>query len=467
MLFNSIGFLAFFPLVLVSYAITPPKLRWLLLLAASYFFYMCWRPEFALLILFSTVIDYFVGLGLGRDFNERGRKALLALSLTVNLGLLFAFKYLGFATESLQSVLEFLRLEYQLPFWNLALPVGISFYTFQTLSYSIDVYLRRIEPERHFGRFALYVSFFPQLVAGPIERSERLLPQLNNLQAILPDNILPGLEKIVWGFFKKLVVADRVAICVNAVYSSPENQSGPTLLVATVLFAFQIYCDFSGYSDIAIGCARILGIDLMENFRRPYFSTSIGEFWQRWHISLSTWFRDYVYIPLGGNRVSPQRWLFNIIVVFAVSGIWHGANWTFVIWGLLHSLGLLVAMRFSFPRWQSTFAKVCAAMMTFGFVCIAWVFFRAETVADAWTILTKIPTTSGGLRIPGIGIFHLIHALLAIGLLLAVELFQEIYSHRRLSPTAFLGRELKLATLVTLIGLLGVFNGSQFIYFQF
>ena len=453
--------------MLLLYALAPSKARWAILLVASYIFYMCWRPEFALLILGSTVVDFLVAKALHASDSNPIRAALLFISLTVNLGLLFIFKYLGFAVESLKHTLIAVGLEYQLPLWSFVLPVGISFYTFQTLSYTLDVYNRRIEPERHFGKFALFVSYFPQLVAGPIERSDRLFPQLNKLQCIRPENIGPGLDKITWGFFKKLVVADRVAICVDAVYNSPTEQTGATLVFATLLFAFQIYCDFSGYSDIAIGCSKILGIDLMENFRRPYFATSIGEFWQRWHISLSTWFRDYLYIPLGGNRVSFARGIFNVLLVFVVSGVWHGANWTFVAWGLVHGLGLIVSRGIRYSPSTLVEKSACRAF-TFSFVCIAWIFFRANSLQDALVIIYRIGTAFGSIRfaING-GIFQLIHAVLAILALIAIESIIELRGEPKPQEKFWIARPLRHALLIASIALFGVFDGSQFIYFQF
>ncbi|CAN5908465.1 hypothetical protein BH23GEM7_BH23GEM7_20090 [soil metagenome] len=344
MLFNSLQFLFFFPVVVALYFATPHRFRWTLLLAASYYFYACWKPEYLLLIIASTLVDYGAALGMGAAATQARRKAFLALSLGSNLGLLFAFKYFNFFNESARALFDQFNLFYGVPAFDVLLPVGISFYTFQTLSYTIDVYRGQREPERHLGIFALYVSFFPQLVAGPIERSTRLLPQFFEKHEFSADRVSSGLRLILWGFFKKIVIADRLAIYVNEVYGNPAGFDGPTLLLATYFFAFQIYCDFSAYSDIAIGAARVMGFELMQNFRRPYFARSIHEFWQRWHISLSTWFRDYVYIPLGGNRVPFWRWYVNLFAVFLVSGLWHGANWTFVVWGGLHGFYLVFSL---------------------------------------------------------------------------------------------------------------------------
>ena len=364
-------------------------MRWATLLCASYIFYMAWEPAYAVLIFASTVVDYVVGLKLGKSESLRTRKFLLLLSLTVNLGLLFAFKYFDFFRTVIADLTSFAGYAVQFPELNVLLPVGISFYTFQTLSYTIDVYRGDKDPERHFGVFALYVSFFPQLVAGPIERSYRLLPQLNTAYRFQYPDAVEGLQLILWGLFKKMVIADSLAVVVDKVYGAPESYPGPVLLLATVFFAFQIYCDFSGYSDIAIGSARMLGIRLMTNFNRPYSARSIQDFWQRWHISLSTWFRDYVYIPLGGNKCSKVRWYTNLLIVFVLSGLWHGANWTFLMWGLVHAL-LYLAWQMAAPvretvrdRGPAAFYDILSLMVTFLCVNLAWVFFRADSIGDA------------------------------------------------------------------------------------
>ncbi len=333
MLFNSIEFLIFFPIVSIVHFLIPHKYRWVWLLLASYYFYMSWRIEYITLIWISTLIDYFAGRQMGKTDDRKKKRKYLLLSLFANLGLLFTFKYWNFFTSSLNIVLRAMHITYEIPYLNVVLPVGISFYTFQTLSYTIDVYRGVKSTEKHLGIFALYVAFFPQLVAGPIERSTNLLPQFFEKHNIDWRRIVDGLKLMMWGMFKKVVIADRLAVFVDRVYGNPYDYTGLSHIVATIFFAFQIYCDFSGYSDIAIGSAQVLGFNLMDNFRRPYFSRSVSEFWRRWHISLSSWFRDYVYIPMGGNRVSPKRWHFNILTVFVVSGLWHGANWTFISQG--------------------------------------------------------------------------------------------------------------------------------------
>jgi alginate O-acetyltransferase complex protein AlgI len=394
MLFNSLHFLIFFPIVTLVYYLLPHRFRWVLLLAASYYFYMVWRPIYALLIVGSTLVDYIAAIQMSKTDREGIRKLYLFISLVANLGILFIFKYYGFFIDTINA---FTANNYDVIY--LLLPMGISFYTFKTLSYTIDVYRRQREPEYHLGYFALYVTFFPQLVAGPIERSDRLIPQLRKEQTFDYARTVEGLQRMVWGFFKKVVIADNLAVAVNHVYGNVEEMSGLTLLVATGFFAYQIYCDFSGYSDIAIGSAKILGIDLMENFKRPYFSTSIKEFWSRWHISLSTWFRDYVYIPLGGSKKGSVRTYLNMLIVFLISGLWHGASWMFVIWGVIHGLYQLyekVTYNLRDRLWK--FIKLEGTriqwtvkwFITMSVVLFSWVFFRAQNLDDSILILKKI-----------------------------------------------------------------------------
>ncbi|MDE6455329.1 MAG: MBOAT family protein, partial [Dysosmobacter sp.] len=345
MLFNSFRFLIFFPCVFFLYYALPFRFRKYMLLAASYYFYMCWKPEFIVLILLSTAIDYFCGLGIGKHrTSRRASRAFLAVSLFMNLGLLFFFKYFNFFGETLTALCRAVSIPFTAPALEVILPVGISFYTFQTLSYTIDVYRGRLEPERDFVSFALFVSFFPQLVAGPIETAANLLPQLKQEHPFSYDNAAWGLKLMAWGFFKKLVVADRLAaLFVDPVCENPAEYSGGAFAVAAAAFAIQIYCDFGGYSDIARGCAKTMGVDLMVNFKAPYlFSASVTEYWKRNHISLSEWFHDYVYISLGGNRKGPWKRALFVTVTFFLSGLWHGAGWTFVIWGLLQALYLNV-----------------------------------------------------------------------------------------------------------------------------
>ena len=385
MLFNSFAYLIFFPLVVTLYFLIQPKYRWALLLISSYYFYAVWKYEYLILIVGSTLVDYYCGLFIGQSNNPSKRKYLLGLSLLINLGVLFTFKYLGFFYETFE-LLTAGSTQNTNYFKAIVLPMGISFYTFQSLSYTIDVYKGELEPETHLGKFALYVSFFPQLVAGPIERAKHLLPQMSKVFKFSEHNLKTGLRLILWGLLKKVVIADRLALYVNPVYENPDWFQGTTLLIATLFFAFQIYCDFSGYSDIAIGSARVMGFDLMKNFRAPYLSTSFSNFWKRWHISLSTWFKDYVYIPLGGNRTIKWRWYYNLLITFLVSGFWHGANWTFIIWGGLHGMYLILEQEFQKIKVLQTLPLLLKGAIIFVLTCFAWVFFRAENLGDATQI---------------------------------------------------------------------------------
>lgn len=473
MLFNSIDYLIFLVAVSATFFLTPHSWRWLLLLAASYFFYMSWNAAYLVLILASTSIDYLVGLCLPRIARQH-RRWLLLTSLSANLGLLFVFKYWNFFNGSARTASEFFGLRWSVPDIDVLLPVGISFYTFQTLSYTFDVYRNEIRPERHLGRFALYVALFPQLVAGPIERARHLLPQLKNSATLDWARVVSGVQLVLWGLFKKVVIADWLAIYVDAVYGNVGAHEPATYLLATYAFAFQIYCDFSGYSDIAIGSARILGLDLMENFRRPYFSTSITEFWRRWHISLSTWLRDYLYIPLGGNRRGIGRTYANLLITMVLGGLWHGASWNFVIWGALHG-GLLALSRVTLQVRDRIYCRMRIGpalknafriIITFHLVCIGWVFFRAETLSDATTILTGFlgPFGRPMLRPDVLG-----HAALGLVVLLMVEVWQEKRRPVRWTslPISALVRAGLLYGLLLSIVLFGVETGSQFIYFQF
>jgi len=399
MLFNSLQFVVFFPIVIILYFLTPYKKRWILLLIASYYFYMCWKVDYIILIMISTLIDYICSNKMSQINEKIKRKKWLLLSIFSNLGILFGFKYFNFFSENIQSLFNHYNIFYEMPFFNVLLPVGISFYTFQTLSYTIDVYNGKTGAQKHLGVFAVYVSFFPQLVAGPIERSNHLLPQFFRKHDFSYNRVKSGLQKMLWGFFKKIVIADNLAILVDGVYNNVGNYNGLALIVATIFFTFQIYCDFSGYSDIAIGTAKVMGFELRENFKRPYFSKSIREFWQRWHITLSTWFKDYVYIPLGGNRTIKWRWYYNIFITFLVSGLWHGANWTFVIWGALHGTYLIIALALTNPKKQfssliqkqsKSFNKLLDVTITFLLVTFAWIFFRANNLDDAIYIISNL-----------------------------------------------------------------------------
>tara|TARA_B110000459_G_scaffold134927_1_gene147410 strand:- start:241 stop:1509 length:1269 start_codon:yes stop_codon:yes gene_type:complete len=368
------------------------------------------------------------------------RKKWLYLSLVSNLGILFGFKYFNFFSENIQLIFNQYNILYEVPFFNALLPVGISFYTFQTLSYTIDVYNNKTQAQKHLGVFAVYVSFFPQLVAGPIERSNHLLPQFFEKHEFSYSRVKSGLQKMLWGFYKKIVIADNLAILVDGVYNNIDNYSGIALIVATIFFTFQIYCDFSGYSDIAIGSARVMGFELRENFKRPYFSKSIQEFWQRWHITLSSWFKDYLYIPLGGNRVIKWKWYYNIIITFLLSGLWHGANWTFIIWGGLHGSYLILAIIFKTRKnnisekiksFSPILNRLLDVSITFILVAFAWIFFRANNLTDALYVLNNImPELSEysnvGTQFRGIGLYlnDIIKCLLLIILLIGFSTYE-------------------------------------------
>ncbi len=479
MLFNSLHFLIFFPIVVLLYFNIKQKYRWILLLISSYYFYMSWKPEYVILIMVSTLIDYFSGLEISKATAQKRKNFFLMLSIFSNLGLLFAFKYFNFFSESIRALLQKFSIPLNPITLKVLLPVGISFYTFQTMSYTIDVYRGKIKPEKHLGIFAVYVSFFPQLVAGPIERAKNLLPQFYEKHYFDYKRVTDGLKLMLWGFFKKLVIADRLAIVVNTIYNNPTDYTGLPLVLATLFFAFQIYCDFSGYSDIAIGAAQVMGIRLMDNFKRPYFSRSISEFWRRWHISLSTWFKDYLYIPLGGNRVSIPRWYFNLLVVFIVSGLWHGANWTFIVWGALHGLyiifekttkpikdRLLKATKLvRFPKLVHLL-EIC---ITFGLVCIGWVFFRANTLTDAWYILTHLFVNLNlDLASWDMSFVNLAYLFSIIGFMEFVHLIQEHKSIRSfLDDKPILLRWNLYLIIIFIVLLFGVFDSTKFIYFQF
>ncbi len=390
MFFNSYTYFVFLPIVLlVYYALPAVRYRNIFLLLASYFFYMCWQPIFILLIIVSTLTDYFVGKKLSIT-NEKGRrKLLLFLSLLVNIGILLYFKYFNFLTENIEGLLSVLGLNLDLPAHSHILPVGISFYTFQTLSYTFDVYKNKNHVEPNFIDFSLYVSFFPQLVAGPIERSRNLLPQFKIKQVLDYKRFRLGAMLIMLGLVKKLVFADRFAIYSDEIFSAPELYNGVNAILGIVFFSFRIYGDFSGYTDIAIGSALLLGITLMENFKGPYLSRSIREFWQRWHISLSTWFRDYLYIPLGGNRAGSSRTYRNLLIVFLITALWHGASWTFVVWGLIHGFFLIVE-RLVLTKLLDKLPAVLNVFYVFVISSAAWIFFRADTMTDALVLLKNV-----------------------------------------------------------------------------
>jgi D-alanyl-lipoteichoic acid acyltransferase DltB (MBOAT superfamily) len=449
----------------------------MLLLAGSCYFYMAFVPIYILILAFTIVIDYFAGIYIENSAGKR-RKWFLVMSLIANIGVLAVFKYYNFINENLTYLLKGFAIQNPIPYLSILLPIGLSFHTFQAMSYTIEVYRGNQKAERHFGIYSLYVMFYPQLVAGPIERPQNLLHQFREKFDFDYDRVTDGLKMMLWGLFKKIVIADRLSIYVNAVYNNSWQHGGTTLIVATFFFAIQIYCDFSGYSDIALGCAKVMGFKLMTNFNRPYFSTSISEFWKRWHISLSTWFKDYLYISLGGNKVSIPRWYFNLFIVFLISGIWHGANWTFIIWGALNGFYLVFAIisqkfrtKFNTLIGLNKVPKLYHAIQvitTFLLACFAWIFFRANNVTDAFSIIKKIFTFKGELYYENISM--LVYSVFGIAILFAVEFKREYFGRHGFSVFENknpIVRNLAFAVLIILILLIGVFDGGQFIYFQF
>ena len=481
MLFNSLQFVYFFVIVTTAYFALPHKYRWQLLLAASCYFYMVFLPIYILILGFTIVIDYFAGIYIEKSEGSK-RKLFLIISLIANIGVLAVFKYYNFLNDNLSVFLNGLGYHNSVPNLSILLPIGLSFHTFQAMSYTIEVYRGHQKVEKNFGIYALYVMFYPQLVAGPIERPQNILHQFYEKHNFDYKRVTDGLKLMAWGLFKKVVIADRLASTVNYVYDNPQNFEGLALIVATVFFAIQIYCDFSGYSDIAIGSAQVMGFKLMKNFDRPYFSKSISEFWKRWHISLSTWFRDYLYISLGGKRVSKGRLYFNLMVTFLISGLWHGANWTYVIWGGLNGLYLIIELWLTKPLGKVVelvklnrfplLLKFIQGTFTFTLICLTWVFFRAKSVDDAFYILTNM---THGFKIQGlfsklaIAKFDLQIIFIALLILVMTEWLQRGKSlitwldvkpvYVRWSVYVLLG--------ITIL-LFGAFEqNQQFIYFQF
>ncbi len=404
MLFNSLQFAVFFPVVTLLYFWLPNRMRVALLLVASCVFYMAFVPKYILILAFLIVVDYSAGILIENAQGHR-KKVFLVMSLCANIGILGFFKYFNFVNDNLAALAQFLDWNYSIQHLRIILPIGLSFHTFQSMSYTIEVYRGHVKAERSPANFALYVMFYPQLVAGPIERPQNLLHQFREVHHFSWTNFGLGMQLMATGLFKKMVIADRVSLVVNTVYAHPGEYSGLQLFVATWLFAVQIYCDFAGYTEIARGAAKVMGFDLMVNFNRPYLSTSIADFWRRWHISLSTWFRDYVYIPLGGNRSGRARMCFNLAVVFVVSGLWHGANWTFIVWGTLHALFMVVYILTETPRaWVAGSVSAAGAaavsflswLLTFNLVLLAWVFFRAANMTDAMLVLRNILSGTAG-----------------------------------------------------------------------
>ena len=493
MLFNSIEFLIFFPLVTAIYFLLPHRFRWLHLLAASCVFYMFFIPVYIFILIFTIIIDYIAGIMIENAEGTR-RKMFLVMSLIANIGVLAVFKYFNFFTSNVNELLAgFHIVGHSLPLLKIILPIGLSFHTFQAMSYTIEVYRGHQKAERHFGIYSLYVMFYPQLVAGPIERPQNLLPQFRTEHHFDYDKVTSGLRLMAWGMFKKVVIADRLSIIVNGVYDHPQDHHGISVLMAMFFFSIQIYCDFSGYSDIAIGSARVMGFTLMRNFRTPYFSRNIAEFWKRWHISLSTWFRDYLYISLGGNRVSRWRSYLNQFIVFIVSGFWHGANWTFIIWGGLHGIFVILA-RIAEParkrlraiigiNTEAYWFRGYEVITTFILVTIAWVFFRADSFRIALSMFVRL---SHGLKTDISTMIHTHSVLGVMGFFQGIDpldwlvivvsfivLFAVDWMQFRISVNEWLVKRNVFFRWAIYFGIvyfilfLGKFESQQFIYFQF
>ena len=467
MIFNSIQYIIFLPIIFLLYWAMPHKWRNWLLLIASYYFYMCWNALYAILIIFTTISTWKLATMMNGK-SQKIRKILLSLSVTLNLSILFTFKYYDFLMSLLTDIAELLSIHITPVKLGLLLPVGISFYTFQAIGYSIDVYRRDIKSENNLGVFALFISFFPQLVAGPIERASHLLPQFKEQKSFSYENFRNGLMIILFGFFLKLGLADRCAIYVDSIFNNISQHNGASYLLASFCFTFQIYGDFFGYSLIAIGSAKMLGYNMCDNFNRPYLSTSITEFWHRWHISLSSWFRDYVYIPLGGSRCSGIRRNMNLMATMLLSGLWHGASMNFVVWGGLHGIAMCVERTLGIAKApQNKLTYYIRIATTFIIVCFLWIFFRADTLTDALTIISGIFTDFGK---PYIVWAHIIIIAFVLFILAMQEIIYEKGFHVSSIHNIWLRHSVRYAFIVLTISfimLFGVLNGDQFIYFQF
>lgn len=470
MLFNSIQFLLFFPLVTILYYLFNYKWRWLLLLVASCYFYAALIPAYLLVLFAVILIDYVAGI-----FIEKGvgpaKKKYLIISIVANVGILCLFKYYNFFIENVDSALALIHIKINpFPFLKLALPIGLSFHTFQAMSYTIEVYKGNQKAERHLGIYALYVMFYPQMVAGPIERPQKMLHQFYEKHPLNFDNISAGLKTMLWGYFLKVVLADRLGIYVDSVYANIDMHSKLGLLVAMVFYSFQIYGDFAGYSLIAIGAARTMGFRLSKNFNQPYLSPSIKKFWQRWHITLSTWFRDYVYFPLGGNRVDKFQFFFNILITFILSGLWHGANWTFIVWALLHALFMLIEMLLNKLK-PNIGVPIFSNIFVLILVTASWVFFRSSSISQALAIFSRLCSNATPWTI--INEFKiddlLRFSITAIIICLLADVKWKFFYNKRLLFYHH-NRSIRIAAcivMVVVILLFGVFDQERFIYFQF
>ncbi|GAA4462587.1 MBOAT family protein [Nemorincola caseinilytica] len=486
MLFNSIEFVFFFIIVTGAFFLLPHKFRWVLLLVASCFFYMFFKPIYILILGFTIVIDYYAGILLENEPDKAKKKRYLVMSLVANIGVLAVFKYFNFFNDNITSVAEYMGYKNPIPYLSILLPIGLSFHTFQAMSYTIEVYRGNQRAERHFGIYSLYVMFYPQLVAGPIERPQNVLHQFHEVQTFKYDNVVSGLRLMLWGMFKKVVIADRLAVVTDMVFSDPHHHSSVAIAIGAVMFAFQIFCDFSGYSDIALGSARVMGFKLMLNFDRPFNSKSVTEFWRRWHISLSTWFNDYLFNPIvvGLRNWGTMAIVFGLLITFFISGFWHGAGWKFVIYGVLNGLALVYEYltrkkrKKLFKKLPVPVANAIGKFCTVGFIAFSWIFFRAENVSDALYMVGRLPGVfteipqmissrhfSTGIQLAPM------RMLLCVALILFMEgvhMLQGKYDVVQLverRPVAV--RWGIYYVLVLAILYLGMFNNKEFIYFQF
>lgn len=495
MTFNSVTFLIFFPIVALMYFLINPKFRWIWLLVSSYYFYMCWNPKYAIVLAFSTIVTYITGLLIHKSNSITNKKKsnfyknfFLISSLSINIGILFLFKYYNFFSSIIIKLGNHIDLTIKLPTFDFMLPVGISYYTFQVISYIVDVYRNDIKPEKHIGKYALFVSFFPQIVAGPIEMAKNMLPQYNTVHSFDYTRVKNGLLQMLWGYFKKAVIADRLAILVNTIFNNPSEYFGYQIIIATLMFTFQIYCDFSGYSNIAIGCAKIMGFSLTTNFKEPYFATSIKDFWKRWHISLTSWFRSYLYIPLGGNRKGKFRTQLNILIIFLVSGLWHGAALTYILWGFLHGAFqiienlvepykeiLIKKFKVNINSFSYKFSQI---LFTFILVNFAWIFFRANSIHDIKIIFKNMFInnpwifTDGSLFDLGLNVPEFILVIISIIILTIVDYLKTKFDLLdELSKQSLIFRWFIYVIAVISILLFGIYGSGysdqQFIYSQF
>lgn len=476
MLFNSIQFLFFFPAVTLLYFLFPHRYRWILLLAASCLFYCAFYPPYILILFFTILVDYIAGIYIEKSEGPL-RKRFLIMSIVANVGVLAVFKYFDFFLNNTNHLLHGLHIHHHdLGLWKIMLPIGLSFHTFQAMSYTIEVYRGHQKAERHPGIYALYVMFYPQLVAGPIERPQHLLCQFYEKHEFDLGNLWWGLRLMLWGLFKKAVIADRLEVYVNTMFNHPDSYHPGNVMIGAIFFAFQIYCDFSGYSDMAIGAARVMGFSLVSNFDRPHLSADIALFWRKWHISLSTWFRDYIYISLGGNRVTPLRRNFNLFITFLISGLWHGANWTFVVWGAIHGTYVMVYNLLtpdpSHKERGGIMRKAVGIVFTFSIVTVAWVFFRAGSVGEAVHILHYIisPSHLSWFQYPTVnevtyaGGWHIFVLLLFAFLLISEEV---LAGHKGSFTGSRWADSIWLGVVVYLVLTMGIYNQNAFIYFQF